>query len=131
MERWKKNDPSLRIGDSEEDAIVVSDDEEEVEASPSSGSSYQVPTLAEHIGPVTTGQRAVRSSPGYREAREYRRQEKSKAEEYEPVRGTRAARKTLGARAPGTSGNILGTLKALDQFASDVSTRHSLITFGM
>ena len=38
---------------------------------------------------------------------------------------------TLGARAPGTSGNILGTLKALDQFASDVSTRHSLITFGM
>ena len=38
---------------------------------------------------------------------------------------------TLGARAPGTSGNILGTLKELDQFASDVSTRHSLITFGM
>ena len=38
---------------------------------------------------------------------------------------------TLGARAPGTSGNILGTLKALDQFASDVSTRHSLIAFGM
>ena len=52
MERWKKNDPSLRIGDSEEDAIVVSDDEEEVEASPSSGSSYQAPTLAERIGPV-------------------------------------------------------------------------------
>ena len=25
MERWKKNDPSLRIGDSEEDAIIVSD----------------------------------------------------------------------------------------------------------
>ena len=78
MERWKKNDPSLRIGDSEEDVIVVSDDEEEVEASPSSGSSYQAPTLAERIGPVTTGQRAVRSSPGYREARESRRQEKSK-----------------------------------------------------
>ena len=38
---------------------------------------------------------------------------------------------TLGARAPGTSGNIVGTLKELDQFASDVSTRHSLITFGM
>ena len=38
---------------------------------------------------------------------------------------------SLGARAPGTGGNILGTLKALDQFASDVSTRHSLITFGM
>ena len=38
---------------------------------------------------------------------------------------------SLGARDPGTSGNILGTLKALDQFASDVSTRHSLITFGM
>ena len=38
---------------------------------------------------------------------------------------------SLGARAPGTSGNILGTLKALDQFASDVSTRHSVITFGM
>ena len=38
---------------------------------------------------------------------------------------------TLGARAPGTSGNIEGTLKELDQSASDVSTRHSLITFGM
>ena len=37
----------------------------------------------------------------------------------------------LGARAPGTSGNIVGTLKALDQFASDISTRHSLITFRM
>ena len=37
---------------------------------------------------------------------------------------------TLGARAPGTSGNILGTLKELDQIASDVSTRHSLIPFG-
>ena len=56
MEQWKKNDPSLRVGDSEEDAIVVSDDEEEVEASPSSGSSYRVPTLAERIGPVTSGQ---------------------------------------------------------------------------
>ena len=81
MERWKKNDPSLRIGDSEEDAIIVSDDEEEVEALPSSGSSYQAPTLAERIGPVTTGQRAVRSSPGYQEAREQRRAEKLKAEE--------------------------------------------------
>ena len=38
MEQWKKNDPSLRIGDLEDDVIVVSDDEEEVEASPSSGS---------------------------------------------------------------------------------------------
>ena len=56
MERWKKNDPSLRIGDLEEDAIVAHDDEEEVEASPSSGGSYQVPTLAEHIGPASTGQ---------------------------------------------------------------------------
>ena len=93
MERWKKNDPLLRVGDSEEDAIVVSDDEEEVEASPSSGGSYQAPTLAERIGPVTTGQQAVRSSPGYREAREQRRQEKSKAEEFEPFRGTRAVRK--------------------------------------
>ena len=64
MERWKKNDPSLRIGDSEEDAIIVSDDEEEVEASPSSGDSYQAPTLAERIGPVSSGQRAVHSSPG-------------------------------------------------------------------
>ena len=88
MERWKRNDPSLRVGDSEEDVIVVSDDEEEVEAPPSSGDSYRAPTLAEHIGPVTTGQRAVRSSPGYREARESRRQGKSKAEEFEPVRGT-------------------------------------------
>ena len=26
MERWKKNDPSLRIGDLEEDAIIVSND---------------------------------------------------------------------------------------------------------
>ena len=95
MERWKVHDPSLRLGDSEEDAIVLSDDEEgEVEkAPPSSGSSYHPVPLAERIGPVTTGQRAVRSSPGYQEARESRRQEKSKAEEYEPVRGTRAARK--------------------------------------
>ena len=97
MERWKKNNPSLRIGDSEEDAIIVSDDEEEVEASPSSGSSYQAPSLAEHIGPVSTGQRASRSSPGYREAREQRRREKSKAEEFEPVRGTHAARKRYSA----------------------------------
>ena len=28
MERWKIHDPSLRLGDSEEDAIVLSDDEE-------------------------------------------------------------------------------------------------------
>ena len=97
MEWWKKNDPSLRIGDSEEDAIVVSDDEEEVEASPSSGDSYQALTLAERIGPVTTGQRAVRSSPGYKEARIYQRQEKSKAEEFKPVRGTRATRKRYSA----------------------------------
>ena len=97
MEQWKRNDPSLRIGDSGEDAIVVSDNEEEVEASPSSGGSYRALTLAERIGPVSTGQRAVCSSPGYREAREQRRQEKSKAEEFEPVRGTRAARKRFSA----------------------------------
>ena len=40
MECWKRNNPSLRVRDSEEDTIVVSDDEEEVEALPSSGSSY-------------------------------------------------------------------------------------------
>ena len=34
-------------------------------------------------------------SPGYREAREQRRQEKSKAQELEPVRGTHAARKRV------------------------------------
>ena len=56
MERWKKHDPSLRVGDSEEDMIVVSNGEEEVEALPSSGGSYQAPTLAECIGPVTSGQ---------------------------------------------------------------------------
>ena len=97
MERWKVHDPSLRLGDSEEDAIVLSDDEEgEVEeAPPSSGGSYHAVPLAERIGPVTTGQRAVRSSPGYREAREQRRAEKSKAEEFEPVKGTRAARKRV------------------------------------
>ena len=39
----------------------------------------------------------MRSSPGYREAREQRRQEKSKAEEFEPVRGTRAVRKRYSA----------------------------------
>ena len=55
MERWKRNDPSLRVGDSEEGAIVVSDDEE-VEAPPSSGGSYQALPLAECIGPVVTGQ---------------------------------------------------------------------------
>ena len=42
MERWKENNPSLRIGDLEEDVIVVSNDEEEVEASPSSGGSYRL-----------------------------------------------------------------------------------------
>ena len=94
---WWKNNPSLRIGDSEDDAIVVNDDEEEVEASPSSGGSYQAPTLAECIGPVTTGQQAVRSSPGYSEAREQRRQEKLKVEEFEPVKGTCAARKRISA----------------------------------
>ena len=92
MEQWKRNNPSLRIGDSEEDVIVVSDDEE-VEAPSSSGGSHQAPPLAERIGPVVTGQRAVRSSPGYREAREQRRQEKSKAQELEPVKGTHAAGK--------------------------------------
>ena len=34
----------------------MSDDEEEVEASPSSGGSYQALPLAEHIGPIVTGQ---------------------------------------------------------------------------
>ena len=56
MEHWKRNNPSLRVGDSEEDTIIVSDNEEEVEALPSSEGSYQPPTLAEHIGPVSTGQ---------------------------------------------------------------------------
>ena len=77
----------------------MSDDEEgEVEeASPSSGSSYHPVPLAEWIGPVTTGQRAVHSSPGYKEAREQRRTEKSKAEEFEPVRGTHVAGKRVSA----------------------------------
>ena len=87
MEHWKRNDPSLRIGDSEDDTIIMSDNEEEVE----------VPPLAERIGPVITGQRAVRSSPGYREAREQRRQEKSKVQELEPVKGTCATRKRVSA----------------------------------
>ena len=51
--------------------------------------------MAECIGPVITGQQAVHSSPGYREAREQRRQEKSKVEELVPVKGTRAARKRV------------------------------------
>ena len=85
----------LRVRDLEEDAIVVSDDEEEVEAPPSSEGSYQAPPLAECIGPVVTGQRAVHSSPGYREAREQRRQGKSKAEELEPVKGTCGAKKRV------------------------------------
>ena len=55
MERWKRNNSLLRIGDSEEDAIIVSDDEE-VDAPPSSGGSYQAPPLAEGIGPVVMGQ---------------------------------------------------------------------------
>ena len=72
MEPWKRNDPSLRDRDLKGDTIVVSNDEEEVEAPPSSGGSYQAPPLTECIGPVVTGQQAVRSSPGYREAREQR-----------------------------------------------------------
>ena len=39
----------------------------------------------------------MRSSPGYREARDQRRAEKSKAKEFEPVKGTRAARKRVSA----------------------------------
>ena len=93
MECWKRNNPSLRVGDLEDNVIVVSNDEEEVVALPSSGGSYQAPPLAECIGPVVTGQRAVHSSSGYREARDQRRQGKSKAEELEPIRGTHAARK--------------------------------------
>ena len=38
-------------------------------------------------------------SPGYREAREWRRAEKLKAEELEPIKGTRAARKRATALA--------------------------------
>ena len=72
--------------------IVMSDDEEEVEAPPSSEESYHAPSLAEHIGPVYTGQQAVHSSPGYREVREQRRREKLKVERMEPVKGTHAAR---------------------------------------
>ena len=55
MEQWKRNDPSLRVGDSEEDTIVMSNDEEEVEAPSSSEESYCTLPLAEHIGPVCTG----------------------------------------------------------------------------
>ena len=55
MECWKRNNPSLRVGDSKEDVIIVSNDEEEVEAPPSSRGSYQVLPLAERIGPVVTG----------------------------------------------------------------------------
>ena len=93
MEQWKRNDPLLRVGDSEEDAIVMSDNEEEVEVLPSSGEFYHAPPLAECIGPVCAGQRAVHLSPGYREAREWRRAKKSKAEELEPVKGTCPVRK--------------------------------------
>ena len=51
--------------------------------------------MAERIGPVVTGQRAVHLSPGYRKAREQRRQGKLKAEELEPVKGTCAVRKRV------------------------------------
>ena len=56
MECWKRNNPSLRVGDLEDNVIVVSNDEEEVVALPSSGGSYQALPLAECIGPVVTGQ---------------------------------------------------------------------------
>ena len=56
MEWWKRNDPSLRVRDSEEDVIIVGNNEDKVEALPSSGGSYQAPPLAECIGPVVTGQ---------------------------------------------------------------------------
>ena len=46
----------LRDGDSEEDAIVVSDDEDEVETPPSIEGSYKALPLAERIRPVCTGQ---------------------------------------------------------------------------
>ena len=56
MEHWKRNNPSPCVGDSEENPIIMSDDEEEVEALPSSEEFYHAPPLAEHIGPVYTGQ---------------------------------------------------------------------------
>ena len=93
MEWWKRNNLSHHDGDSKEDLIVVSNDEEEVEAPPSSEESYRAPPLAERIGPVCTGQHAVCSSPGYREAGEQRRRQKLKAEEMELVKGTHAVRK--------------------------------------
>ena len=73
MEQWKRNNPLLRVGDLEEDVIVMTDNEEEVEALPSSEESYHALPLAERIGPVCTGQQAVHSFPGYREARGRRR----------------------------------------------------------
>ena len=68
-------------------------DDEEVETPPSSEDSYHALHLAERIGPVYTGQRAIRSSPGYREAREQRRKEKLKVKEMEPIKGACAVRK--------------------------------------
>ena len=61
MEHWKRNNPSLQVGDSEDNPIIVSDDEE-VEAPPSSEESYHAPPLAECIGPVFTGQCAIHSA---------------------------------------------------------------------
>ena len=91
MESWKRNNLSLHVGDSEEDPIIMSDNEE-VEALPSSEESYHAPPLAECIGPVCTGQCAICSSPGYREARKQRR-EKLKAKRMEPIKGTHTMRK--------------------------------------
>ena len=88
MEHWKRNIPSFCVGDSKEDPIVVSNGEE-----------VEAPPLAECIGPVYTGQQAVHSSPRYKEVREQRRREKSKAKRMEPVKGTRAVRKRVAEQA--------------------------------
>ena len=96
MEHWKKNNLSLHVGDSSDNPLVVSNDE--VGAPPSSEDSYQAPPLADHIGPVSSGQQAVHSPPWeYQKVKEEWRKERSKAKRMEPVKGTRAARKRAAA----------------------------------
>lgn len=68
MECWKRNDPSLCVGDLEE-LIVMSNDK--VETLPSSEGSYCVPPLADQISPVSSGQQTVHSAPWeYKKTRE-------------------------------------------------------------
>ena len=80
-------------GDSKENPLVMSDDK--IEVLPSSDDSYHMRPIANsQVGPTSSGQRAVHSTPWeYGGAGEQQKKEKSKVEAMEPVKGTWATRR--------------------------------------